>query len=276
MASGDVVATCSDIAAAGPPWVRDLLAAATGDALVVHSGPEAVYLEVDHDVIAVLARHAVVVPCALRTTLTSTRDLALDGRPPAPGTRVSTTPGRLHFAAADVRVARATNHRSPVIDPGAAPQMTARLARAFDPAAGPPRAELPEAALRTLAAADPDAVEALLGLGSGLTPLGDDVLCGWLATVVAADHPCATPFGDRVLASARERTTALSATLLRRAVHAEVVPQFTDLVHALTERPDAVGRAVHDLTSIGHTSGSGLALGLALALDHLGSRSTCP
>lgn len=267
--------TRPDVAAAAPGWVRDLLTAGAGEALVVHSGSDAVYLQVGCDVIAVLSRQAVRVPCALVTTLAGTADLSPDRRPPPTGTRVAIGHERLHFPGTDVRIVRTTSHASPAIDPASAEPMAARLASALDGTDGPARAELPPEGLHALAAAEPRAVDALLGLGSGLTPLGDDVLCGWLATTVAASHPCSAPVAERALALADERTTSLSATLLRRAAHAEVVPQFARLVHALTDRPDAVGRAVHDLTRIGHTSGFGLALGLTLALDHLGSRSTC-
>lgn len=242
---------------------------------MIHSGPDAVYVRVRREVVAVLSRHAVALPCALATALADTADLSPDGRPPAPGTRVEVGPERLCFPGADVRVVRTTSHASPAIDPADAGTMADRLAGALDGAIPSARAELPPEGLQALAAADPGAVDVLLGLGSGLTPLGDDVLCGWLATMVAAARPGAAPVAERALTLADERTTALSATLLRRAAHAEVVPQFAHLVRALAGRPDTVARAVHDLTRIGHTSGLGLALGLTLALDHLGSRSTC-
>lgn len=266
------------VAAAAPQWVRDLLTGGATDALVLHSGSDSVYLQVgdppNNDVVAVLSRHAIAVPCALRTQLSGTGELTLDRLPPAPGDRVAISHARLHFTGASVHVGRFVSHISPAIDPALAPLMSQRLVVALDPNdAG--RVELPAKGLGALAAADPRSVDALLGLGSGLTPLGDDVLCGWLAAMVAAAHPCSAGVAERALAMADHRTTALSATLLRRAARAEVVPQFAQLLHSLTARPDTVPSAVHDLTRIGHTSGFGLALGLALALDHLGSRSTC-
>ncbi len=265
----------TDVSAAGPRWIRELLAEGPTQVPVLHSGPDAVYLDLGKEVVAVLSRRAVLVPCGLHTTLTDTGRLALDGRPPAPGSTVTIDGGALHFTGARVRVGRISSRVATVIDPEEAPRMLFRLESA--PAAGSEiRTELPTAALQDLADADVRAVDALLGLGSGLTPLGDDVLSGWLATVVAARHPCAAPFGRRVLAAAGTRTTSLSATLLRRALHGETVPQFAHLLDALTARPDEVPAAVADLTHIGHTSGHGLVLGLSLALDHLRSRSTCP
>lgn len=267
--------TRSDHAAAAPRWVRDLLAGWVGEATVLHSGPDAVYLQVDRDVVGVLSRHAVQVPCALRTALSTTGHLTPDLRTPAPGTRVAIDNQRLHFAGADVHVGRTVSHAAPTVDPACAPAMAARLGGALDPAVRRVRAELPADPLQALATADPRAVHGLLGRGSGLTPLGDDVVCGWLATVVAASHPCATLITEEVLAVAEQRTTALSATLLRRAAHGEVVPQFAQLLHTLTYGSGPPDRAVQELTRIGHTSGLGLVLGLSFALDHLASRSSC-
>lgn len=268
--------TRTEVAGAAPRWARDLLGQEQGPARVLHSGPEAVYLQVGSEVLAVLSRHAVLVPCGVRTALVSTEELTRDHRPPAPGSLVASTRAGFRFDGAEVVVARTTSHALPAVDPAAVPRMAAQLAGALDPTIGQAREELPEQGLRALATAQPLAVDALLGCGSGLTPLGDDVLCGWLATVVAARQPGSAPLRQRSLALADERTTALSATLLRRAAHAEVIPEFADLVDALARRPERVAAAVHDLTRIGHTSGSGMALGLALALDHLGSRSTRP
>ncbi|MGO1165566.1 MAG: oxamate carbamoyltransferase subunit AllH family protein [Janibacter sp.] len=267
--------TRPDVAATASRWVRDLLAGWTGEATVLHSGPDAVYLHVGRDVMAVLSRHAVQVPCGLRTTLATTGRLTQDLSPPAPGSLVRIERQRLHFPGADVHVGRTVSHSAPMIDTTEAPVMTARLAGSLDPAVSRVRAELPDHLLQALATGDRSAVAGLLGRGSGLTPLGDDVLCGWLATMVAASHPCAGPVAEEILALSDQRTTALSATLLRRAARAEVVPEFTHLVRTLAHGSGPPGRAVQDLSRLGHTSGLGLVLGLSLALDHLASRSSC-
>ena len=78
---------------------------------------------------------------------------------------------------------------------------------------------------------DPQTLQGLVGNGGGLTPLGDDVLCGWLAVLVATDH-----LTDDVTAAVRaplDRTTLLSATLLDCALHGEVLPEFAAYVAAL-------------------------------------------
>ncbi len=105
----------------------------------------------------------------------------------------------------------------------------------------------------------------LVGNGDGLTPLGDDVLCGWLAVLVATDR-----LDDEVTDAVRQvldRTTLLSATLLDCALHGEVLPEFAAYVAALGTA--AEDTAVPALTAIGHTSGAGLWWGARHALSTL-------
>lgn len=270
--------TRADLAAAAPLWVRDLLARHNGEATVVHAGRDALYLALDAHVVAVTARTAIQVPCALRTTLATTAHLTAPAPLPPPGTRVRVDDRGLHFSGATVHIGRIVDTTAPPIDPTTAPAMARRLATAWGPGQQRVRAELPHDALQSLIAADPGAAIALLGRGSGLTPVGDDVLCGWLATLVAASYPGVAPTAERVVALAPQRTTALSATLLRRSVHAEVVPQFGRLLTALTHPSNDTADpsdALSSVTRIGHTSGDGLVLGLALALAHLAPRSSC-
>ncbi len=106
------------------------------------------------------------------------------------------------------------------------------------------------------------AVEDLLGAGDGLTPYGDDVLCGWLAVHRAAGHP--TDAVDDAVRAGLHRTTGLSAALLDCALHGEVIPEFAAYVAALwTEREEPTAAA---LRAIGHTSGAGLLEGAGWAL----------
>jgi hypothetical protein len=112
---------------------------------------------------------------------------------------------------------------------------------------------------------DADAVRRLVGRGDGLTPLGDDVVCGWLATHRAAGVP--TPDVDRAVRAHSDRTTLLSATLLDCALHGEVLPELGAWLAALGT-PAEPGAAA-DLLSVGGSSGAGLLAGARLALDHL-------
>lgn len=100
---------------------------------------------------------------------------------------------------------------------------------------------------------------ALVGRGDGLTPYGDDVLCGWLAVTRGAG--IATPEVDAAVRTLAPTTTLLSATLLDCAMAGEVVPEFGAWL-AGTGSAEAVER-------IGHSSGRGLLEGARLALSGL-------
>ena len=106
-----------------------------------------------------------------------------------------------------------------------------------------------------------------MGLGPGLTPAGDDVLAGALATLPA--------FGAQRLAEALARqvrfrmpaTTVLSAALLDRACAGEAVPELTGLLRACAgSGAPRVADAVAALGRVGHTSGTALGHGALAAL----------
>jgi hypothetical protein len=111
----------------------------------------------------------------------------------------------------------------------------------------------------------PASVGRLLGAGGGLTPLGDDVLCGWIATHRAAGVP--TPGVDDAVRSGLRRTTLLSATLLECALHGEVLPQLGRFLRAIGTRDEPGATAA--LLGVGGSSGAGLLWGARLALDDL-------
>ena len=112
---------------------------------------------------------------------------------------------------------------------------------------------------------DATILRSLVGNGGGLTPLGDDVLCGWLAVLVATDR--LTDDVATAVRSVLDRTTLLSATLVECALHGEVLPEFAAYLAALgTPAEDDAARA---LTRIGHTSGAGLWWGARHALTTL-------
>jgi hypothetical protein len=193
---------------------------------VLHRGPDAVYVEVDGWCVGVLGFRATAVPCGLRTSLATLPDV----------TTASIRGGVLHLDNAPLSIGRLVDVAVPSL-PGRT--LGAELATAQ--------------------------VEGLVGLGDGLTPYGDDVLCGWLAVHRAAGVE--TPSVDAVVRSLLDRTTLLSATLLDCAMHGEVIPEFAAYLAALGTRDEAA--RAEALAAVGHTSGRGLLEGARSALDSL-------
>jgi hypothetical protein len=199
----------------------------------------------------------------------------------------------------EVRVVRSWSTRVMLIDPE--PTSVAALEQAATSAQrGVPLPAINRLALALKPSARADrreedlqrAVDGLVGLGRGLTPGGDDVLAGVLTglhAIARTDLAAAIgtgaigneAIGNGALAPITERTTLLSADLLRlaaageaclealavlRAVHRpglERSGQRPPAGHTVGPRPQA---AIDRLLSIGHTSGADLATGLALGL----------
>jgi hypothetical protein len=139
----------------------------------------------------------------------------------------------------------------PPVEPG--PRLAARgraVLAALGPAAAPGPLSPPVAAL-----ADWDgALRALLGRGGGLTPEGDDLLVGALALAAATGVPLPLP------SDLRERTTALSATLLELAA-AGAAPRP---LHAVLDLDNDDWRgALRELEDLGASSGRAIAVGAA-------------
>ncbi len=182
--------------------------------------------------VGILSRTAVALPCGIRTILDELGEL---------GDEAIVGDGRIRFPDLEVSVSRFVDATVPRVDRLPAVHLTTE--------------ELPSGALALLGSNDPRAVPLLLGRGSGLTPLGDDVLCGWLAARRALGLST-QPVADAVL-NLSARTTTLSATLLGCAIRGEVIPEFADLLRSCT--------SIDALVNVGHTSGTGLALGMSLA-----------
>ena len=245
---------------AAPPRVAARVeSAADGPVRVLHAGRDTVHLDVAGGAVGVAAVDAPGLPHSLRTNLVS---LSSSGVPTA-----YVESGVLRLDGRALVVGRLVDVRAPRLD-------TTRIPKA-SPAAdqGTPRS--PGAGLVALlegtdvAHIDAAAVAGLVGRGDGLTPLGDDVLCGWLAAHRAAG--VATPAVDAAVRRALPRTTTLSATLLECALAGEVADVAADYLRALgtalgTPHATAARAA---LAALGHSSGEGLAHGIDLAVAAL-------
>lgn len=249
---------------AGSPALRLRLHAAPATGVVVHAGDRAVYAHFPSaapgtpaHVIGIVARDAVAVPCAVATALPTLPHVAV-------GARATLGAGVLQIAATAgplvAGVDRLLATGAPTLpDPALASD---RLAAAL-PDLAPVRRQLPPDALAALAAGDPAAVASLLGRGDGLTPVGDDVLAGWLVAARSAGRR--TDAVAAAAAAGAHRTTDLSATLLADAADGAAIPQFRALLTAVAAGR-GVAAAVTALLAVGHTSGAGMLLGAHLAL----------
>jgi hypothetical protein len=217
------------IPVSAPPRVRERLRSTPdGPVELLHRGPDAVYVAVSDWCVGVVGSRATAVPCALRS--------GLDTLPPV--VSASVRGGELVLDGVPLRIGRLVDVSVP------------RLRLAGDAA--------------SIDAASIEVAD-LVGRGDGLTPYGDDVLCGWLAVHRAAG--IATPAADDAVRDVAHTTTLLSATLLDCALHGEVIPEFAAWL--ATHRTADEGSAATALARVGHTSGRGLLEGARRALDEL-------
>jgi len=247
---------------AAPPRVAAWLSRAPdGPVEVLHAGRDTLHLDVAGRAVGVGTVAAPGLPHVLRTNLATLSEWVSSGA----GSRPYVDSGSLHLDGRALVTGRLVDVRAPRID-------AARIPKASPVAAmGTPRSRgaglVP--ALASLGAipreVDSAAVARLVGRGDGLTPLGDDVICGWLAAHRAAGVE--TPAVDDAVRRALPRTTTLSATLLECALAGECAEPVAAYLRALGTRDEASARVA--LTELGHSSGTGLAHGVDLALAAL-------
>jgi hypothetical protein len=115
-------------------------------------------------------------------------------------------------------------------------------------------------------------LEALLGLGSGLTPSGDDLVAGLLLTLrrwghILAPGLDAQSIGEALLPTAYRKTTTLAANLIECAMQGQANERLIlALDGMMTGQPDSQTCA-HYLASWGNTSGLDALVGMALILN---------
>jgi hypothetical protein len=232
---------------AAPPRVAAWLAAAPdGPVTVLHACAEVVHLDVAGRAVGIAAAGAAGLPHATRTSLSWVT------------TQVARTPylesGTLLWDGRVLVTGRLVDVRAPRLD-------AARVLKASPAAAmGTPRSR-GAGLVAGPGAVTPTTVLELVGRGEGLTPWGDDVLCGWLALHRSLDLP--TPAVDDAVRRSLPRTTSLSGTLLECALAGEVADLLGGYLRALGTPGEDAARAA--LEGLGHSSGQGLAHGVDLA-----------
>ncbi len=238
---------------AAPTTLTGLLSGPARTATVRGVFPTAVYLDTSEEVVALVSSDALRLPCALLLgTPSSHRPFA------AVRWGDVATLGAGEVVVGDLRFLvrrwwRPTLAQS--LPPG--PQLAAR-ADALEGLLPLPPADLPADRQDWRPAA-------LVGLGPGLTPAGDDVLAAMLLTLSAV--PGSTGAVDalaRETAPLLAGTTALSATLLRHATAGRGIPEVTSLVDALAGCGDLACSTAR-LLAVGHSSGAALAHGVLAA-----------
>ena len=227
--------------ASAPTRLRSVLAGPDLPGTVLGSFPTAIYFHVPagFGVIALLTSDAVRVPCGLQLPWSSP-EFPLD-RLRGP---VRVGGGALRIGSAEITVGRIVS--------ASVPRLPA-----------PRRDRVNGVEVGGDVDVDVAAPARLLGLGSGLTPSGDDVLAGYLAAAAAYGLP-AERLRAFVRAEAPRRTTTLSAALLRHAAAGEAIPQVRRLLVALDDGT-GIDAALAGLLLVGHTSGAALAAGMLAA-----------
>jgi len=121
--------------------------------------------------------------------------------------------------------------------------------------------------------AAPASVRPLIGLGSGLTPSGDDLLVGYLAGLWCAVRNSrertqfVTGLGETVIRLSH-LTNAISRTYLTHAARGQVSSRLADLAEAICrgENSDRLLAAAESAMQVGHTSGMDAVTGLLIGL----------
>jgi hypothetical protein len=245
-----------------PAWLHGPVAPAR---VVAVFGTSAYVLR-DDEVLAVVAPGALVLPGALRLArVEALRALRLDV-----GDEVVVGGGRMLGPHGGVEVRRTWRPRPVPV----APLEASRAARAHDGLGAVPTDDLPAdvvSATAGLLSGDVPQASRLVGLGPGLTPAGDDALCGLLLGLRATGHDADRARLERDVIPLLGRTTALSATLLRHAAAGYAVPPVVQLLHAWHQADVAradLASLTREVAAVGHTSGRAVLLGLSAALAH--------
>ncbi len=138
--------------------------------------------------------------------------------------------------------------------------------------AGPPIPAELALGVAALGRGDPeDAVRHLSGVGPGLLPAGDAVLCGALAALAcwAPDSPARREL-VRAVATGTDTGRPIPAALLRSAAAGAVIPELSALLTAVGSGDQAgVDVTVRELARAARDSGTALAIGAVRQFQYL-------
>ena len=131
-----------------------------------------------------------------------------------------------------------------------------------------------ESLCAALAAGDRDSARrhghAILGLGPGLTPSGDDFVAGLLAVLHLPDGPgrALRDVGSYMVAGAARRTNAISVAMLHAAAQGRVRECVIELLRELVAGDrEGVAGALPRVLAIGSSSGRDMAAGVVAGFD---------
>ena len=117
-----------------------------------------------------------------------------------------------------------------------------------------------------------EAARHLAGLGSGLTPSGDDVLVGTLLCLSVLPHENLGVLRNAIIAEVRGRTTRISEAYLEAAARGEAGEAWHGLIRVLPGHDRAaIVSAARRVMAFGETSGSDMLAGFTLAFSTLTS-----
>jgi hypothetical protein len=243
-----------------------------GTGVVLGSSSHAVWLLVDGSVLVVSTVDATRLPNGIEIAVDAASD---PFRSIQHGEAVTMGDGRISFTGLTVEARRWWDSR---------PALPATTVEGLAGAIGSLSSDVPDLDGSRLRAALADAsvpgllaaAEGLLGLGTGLTPEGDDYLAGAIAALATLGPAVGSVNAGAMLAGAAtpladlavDRTTTFSAALIHHAQRGEVAAPAGDLLRALAGRGD-IAQSHGALSRVGHSSGPALAAGIILGARSL-------
>lgn len=258
--------------------IAPVLRAAVRPVRVLAAFRAAVYLAADDEVVALVAADGIRHPNAIVVTRPAATHPFAGLRAPQRGTIGD---GRVTLPGFGVTIARWFDPvpRLAATDAATLAALVEATTEHLETVTGPvphelrrPATEVASALRATDEMAAVRAARPLIGRGPGLTPAGDDVLAGLLASTLACDRArhgtqatrlatVTRDAGASIAGLARDATTSMSAALLAHAARGAVSGPVGDLLHALTGR-GVPNQALERLLTVGHTSGRDLAVGV--------------